>query len=284
MDFVALDFETANADLSSICQVGLVVFRNGEVAETFSSLVDPNDYFDPINSSIHGLTDASVRGAPTLVELDSEIRGRIHGNVVACHSLFDRAALLRASERYKLDPVTCHWLDTIRVVRRTWPQYARSGYGLANLTRDFDIAFQHHDASEDARATGLILVKALRESGTTLDEWLVRSQQPLPPEGGTKIVRDGAADGALFSEVVVFTGALSMPRREAADLAAKAGCAVEANVTKDTTLLIVGDQDVTRLAPGQEKSSKHVKAEALIAKGQSIRILRETDFLQLVAG
>jgi DNA polymerase-3 subunit epsilon len=80
----------------------------------------------------------------------------------------------------------------------------------------------------------------------------------------------------------VFTGALSMPRREAADLAARAGCEVDGGVTKDTTLLIVGDQDVTRLAPGESKSSKHLKAEALIAKGQPIRILRESDFLQLV--
>ncbi len=65
MDFVALDFETANADLSSICQVGLVTFRNGEPAETFSTLVDPEDYFDYINISIHGIDDIKVRGRPS---------------------------------------------------------------------------------------------------------------------------------------------------------------------------------------------------------------------------
>lgn len=74
-----------------------------------------------------------------------------------------------------------------------------------------------------------------------------------------------------------------MPRREAADVAARAGCEVDGGVTKTTTLLIVGDQDVSRLAAGQSKSSKHLKAEMLIAKGQPIRILRESDFLQLVA-
>jgi DNA polymerase-3 subunit epsilon len=81
----------------------------------------------------------------------------------------------------------------------------------------------------------------------------------------------------------VFTGALSLPRREAADLAAQAGCSVDGGVTKETTLLIVGDQDVRRLAPGQVKSSKQVKAEQLIARGQPIRILRETDFQLLIA-
>jgi DNA polymerase III subunit epsilon len=66
------------------------------------------------------------------------------------------------------------------------------------------------------------------------------------------------------------------------DLAAEAGCEVEVSVTKERTLLIVGDQDILRLAVGQIKSSKHLKAESLIAKGRPIGILRETDFMRLI--
>ena len=65
-------------------------------------------------------------------------------------------------------------------------------------------------------------------------------------------------------------------------MAADIGCQVAPNVTKNTTLLVVGDQDVQRLA-GHTKSSKHRKAEDLILKGQPIRILRESDFRELVA-
>nr|WP_271574386.1 hypothetical protein [Bradyrhizobium sp. CCBAU 11361] len=72
-----------------------------------------------------------------------------------------------------------------------------------------------------------------------------------------------------------------MPRRKAANLAARVGREVDGGVTKNTTLLIVGDQDVTRFETGQSKSSKHLKTEALIAKGPRIRILRESAFLQL---
>ena len=163
MNFVALDFETANADLSSICQVGLVSFRGGEVAETFSTLVDPDDYFDPINISIHGIDEDRVRGAPRFREIYSQLSERVSGAVVVCHTLFDRAAMRQASAKYQLADVVCEWLDTTRVVRRTWSQYARSGYGLGNLAREFGISFNHHDAAEDARATGLILLKAMRE-------------------------------------------------------------------------------------------------------------------------
>ena len=64
-------------------------------------------------------------------------------------------------------------------------------------------------------------------------------------------------------------------------MAATVGCRVEEGVTKKTTLLVVGDQDAMRLAPGQAKSSKHLKAEQLMAKGQGIRILRKSDFAAL---
>ena len=81
--------------------------------------------------------------------------------------------------------------------------------------------------------------------------------------------------------MLVFTGALTLLRSEAADLAAAVGCEVDKGVTRRTTLLVVGDQDVQRLA-GHQKSSKHRKAEQLIQAGQSIRIMRETDFRELV--
>ena len=77
---------------------------------------------------------------------------------------------------------------------------------------------------------------------------------------------------------MVFTGALEIPRREAADLAAAVGCDVAQGVTKNTTLLIVGDMDVKRLA-GHEKSSKHRKAELLIANGYPIRSFGRLTFV-----
>ena len=79
----------------------------------------------------------------------------------------------------------------------------------------------------------------------------------------------------------MFTGALELPRSEAATLAASVGCQVSDSVTKKTTILVVGDMDVSKLA-GHEKSSKHRKAEALAAEGHPIRIIRESDFKTLV--
>ena len=124
----------------------------------------------------------------------------------------------------------------------------------------------------------------MRESQLDLDAWTRRANQPIDPEkssSGAAIRRDGNPEGDLYGEVIVFTGALEIPRAEAADLAAIVGCQVASGVTKKTTILVVGDQDVARLA-GHEKSSKHRKAEELAAEGHRIRIVRETDFRALV--
>jgi DNA polymerase-3 subunit epsilon len=92
---------------------------------------------------------------------------------------------------------------------------------------------------------------------------------------------NGNPEGNLYGENVVFTGKLTIPRALAAQMAADAGCKVEDSVCENTSLLVVGDQDIRRLA-GYEKSSKRRKAERLIAQGLPIRILGESDFRCLV--
>jgi len=62
--FVAIDVETANADRSSICQIGAVRVENGIVTDTFATLVDPETCFDPWNTQIHGITADMVQGQP----------------------------------------------------------------------------------------------------------------------------------------------------------------------------------------------------------------------------
>lgn len=282
MIFAAIDVETANADLSSICQVGVAFFEDGVHTRSWSSLVDPEEEFDGFNISIHGIDGDMVKGAPKWPVVASELRALLAGNTVACHTPFDRAATSLACQKYRLEQFACRWLDTARVVRRAWPEkFSSTGYGLRNVSKFLEIDFKHHDALEDARAAGEILCRASTHTGLTIDEWCMRVQRPIDPSSAQPIIRDGNAEGPLFGNVAVFTGSLAIPRREAADLAAKAGCDVGVSITKKTTLLIVGDQDISKLN-GKSKSSKHIKAEEMISQGAQIRILRESDFQSIV--
>jgi DNA polymerase III epsilon subunit-like protein len=121
MDFVAIDVETANADLSSICQVGIAIFRDGAYADSWSSLVDPGEEFDSINVAIHGIDAQQVRGAPSWPHVAQTLRELVGASVVACHTPFDRAATSLACRKHGLADFDWRWIDTARVVRRAWP-------------------------------------------------------------------------------------------------------------------------------------------------------------------
>jgi DNA polymerase-3 subunit epsilon len=277
MEFIAIDVETANADMASICQIGIARFKGGALAEEWKTYVDPQDHFDRINVSIHGIDKDVVAGSPTFPMLAESLISKLSGHIIVTHNAFDRVALHRVCTKYKIPPLSCSWLDTACVARRTWTDFSRSGYGLASICASIGYNFKHHDALEDAKAAGNILIAAMTHTGLDLDAWLTRVRQPINLQRSD---REGNPDGELCGEVIVFTGALTIPRREAADIAAGMGCDVDAGVTKRTTLLVVGDQDVQHLA-GHEKSTKHRKAEQLIQAGQPIRVLRETDFREL---
>lgn len=46
-NFAAIDFETANFERSSVCSVGIVVVRNGEIVDKFYSLIKPEpEYYN----------------------------------------------------------------------------------------------------------------------------------------------------------------------------------------------------------------------------------------------
>ncbi len=61
-NFAAIDFETANSERTSVCSVGIVIVRNGEITDTFYSLIQPEpNYYTYWCTRVHGLT-VGVRG------------------------------------------------------------------------------------------------------------------------------------------------------------------------------------------------------------------------------
>ena len=280
--FNAIDVETANADRASICQIGIVHVQDGVVVDRWQTLVNPEDWFDPWNVSIHGIDEKDVRKSPTLPEVRDELRRRLRGSVLVSHTSFDRVAFERAMTRYDLEQLQVTWLDSAKIVRRAWPErYGRKGYGLKNVATDLDISFEHHNALEDARAAAAIVLSACVAAEMDIEGWLQRVNRPIFPSSSESAGREGNAQGPLFGESLVFTGALAIARREASDMAAVAGCHVARNVSKKTTILVVGTQDKSKLK-GYEKSTKHRKVETLIKNGVEIQILSESDFAELI--
>ena len=72
-NFIAIDFETANNDRHSACQVGLVAFKKDQIVDERKFEIRPtSDYF--LHTRIHGITWSSVRNEATFGELISMTR------------------------------------------------------------------------------------------------------------------------------------------------------------------------------------------------------------------
>lgn len=171
MRFLSLDVETANYDSSTICQIGIGMFVNGELTDTWESLIDPQDFFHWSNVRVHGITEDMVQGAPAFYEVYLVLRKLLSDNIVVHHTPFDFHAFKKAYARFNLDPLSIRWLDSSRIVRHTWSQFSKGGYNLANVANHLGIEFRHHDALEDSVAAGKIVVEACRMTDRKIEDW-----------------------------------------------------------------------------------------------------------------
>ena len=283
--FVAIDVETANPRRTSICQIGIARFEDGELVEEWSTFVDPEEAFSESHSSMHGIDAVTVNGQPTFPQIFEKLSFYLSGSITVSYTSFDKIALERTALKYGLSPVRTKWLDSAAVVRRTWTDLAWRGYGLQAVCARIGYDFAHHHALEDAKAAGFVLLACLEKSNTPLTTWLEKVDVPIntgKPIKTTSVKRNGNPAGPLHGQVIVFTGELGMPKEDAADMAASLGCDVKSSVTRKTTILVIGTFDLTQLA-GKSKSSKCCRAEQLNSEGQHIKIVQASEFQDFVA-
>jgi DNA polymerase-3 subunit epsilon len=106
MRFFSVDVETANEELSSICQIGIAEFGEGGLVDTFVSYINPEADFSSMNELVHGITYDMVAGAPKMAEIFPVVGKLLAGKIVAHHMPFDRTALGRAADALGVPPVS----------------------------------------------------------------------------------------------------------------------------------------------------------------------------------
>ncbi len=171
MDFVALDFETANYQRGSVCEVGIAVVRSGEVVETVSRLVRPrHNWFHPMNIHIHGIDARRVEKEPEFDTVWQDIRAYFENSCVVAHNAsFDVSVLRHALTQYALPFPVFRYTCSLLAARCAWQ--GLPSYGLSALSEKFDIQLDHHRAASDALACARILLEAARTHGVaTLEE------------------------------------------------------------------------------------------------------------------
>ena len=151
-DFAAIDFETANEEPSSVCSVGVVIVREGEIVDSFYSLIHPEpEYYQWFCQRVHGLGPEDTDDAPVFPDVWDNIAPLIEGlPLVAHNSRFDEGCLKAVFRVYQMDYPDYEFHDTLAASRRHFgcrlPNHqlqtvaAACGYDLVN----------HHHALADA--------------------------------------------------------------------------------------------------------------------------------------
>lgn len=160
-DFAAIDFETANKELTSVCSVGIVIVRGGEIVDRFYSLVQPEpNYYNWFCTRVHGIKRKDTDNAEVFPKVWAKVAPLIEGLPLVAHNkMFDENCLKAVFKVYQMDYPDYEFHCTLVQSRKVWPEgkhtldviAERCGYVLEN----------HHHALADAEACAVIALQIL---------------------------------------------------------------------------------------------------------------------------
>lgn len=312
LNYVALDFETANEYRASACALGMLKVKNGNIKDTFYSLIDPETYFDPYNTYIHGITENDVAGAPTYLEIAKIMQHFIEDLPIVAHfAPFDTGVIRDSNQRYdvhfQFDYFDSYYLS------RSLIQPKMISYKLDEVARFFGYqAFRHHHALEDCRACSFIIDGLAKKQNVSTVEDLIHiggynqfghvnfdgtwnGFRKREYSKGTNFrellasldfdkASDADKNGDFFGKKVVFTGKLlSMERKKAMQCVVNGGGMPQPRITNETNILVIGRENLNVVGK-DGKSAKIKKAEKLLSEGHDIQIIAEDDFIKMANG
>lgn len=152
-NFVSFDFETANNSRLSACQIGLVVYEEGQEVSHFVSFIKP---MVPgfIHTGIHGIGPNHVQDAPDFRAVYNKI-GRLLWELpwVAHNMPFDFGVLKASLAACHISLPESGRLCTVQASRQA---LVLPNYRLSTVADYFRLPLNHHEALSDARACGNI--------------------------------------------------------------------------------------------------------------------------------
>ncbi|MDR0885673.1 MAG: 3'-5' exonuclease [Clostridiales Family XIII bacterium] len=154
LNFIAIDFETANNFRASACQVGLVKVMNSEIVDTFSSLICPPEEYQKLNYwnwKVHGIDAEDYLSAKSWLEIYEEhLADWLFGfDIMVAHNApFDKGVWNALNDYYAINHKT-QWHCTVKGVRRHLPNLPN--HKLPTVAAHLGIEqLHHHDATDDA--------------------------------------------------------------------------------------------------------------------------------------
>ena len=156
-DFVAIDFEAANAAFTSACSMGLVIVHNDEIVERYYGLMKPvPNHYDWYNIKVHGIKKSDTEKAPTFPYLWNQVVDKVVGLPFVAHGmLFDQHVLRALHELYKIPYPGYKFYCTHEGSKKYLPDL--ENHKLQTVAKHFGYEQkQHHNALDDAEACAVI--------------------------------------------------------------------------------------------------------------------------------
>lgn len=160
MNFIAMDFETANYSPESACSLALVMVQQDKIVGEYYQLINPKMPFYSRNIQIHGIREEDVKDAPTFPEMWAEIAHlyQEHHLIAAHNAPFDNGVLRTCLKKYELTVPKYLSIDTVKTSKKLFPTW--DNHRLDTCCKNLNITLlHHHDALEDSRACAEILLK-----------------------------------------------------------------------------------------------------------------------------
>ena len=156
-DFAAIDFETANNERTSVCSVGVVIVRDGEIVDSFYSLIQPEpNYYNYWCTQLHGTTRHDTESAPAFPEVWKQIEPLIDGLPLVAHNkAFDESCLKAVFRCYQMDYPDYEFHCTCQAARRAFPNAENHQLHTISMLCGFRLE-NHHHALADAEACAWI--------------------------------------------------------------------------------------------------------------------------------
>jgi DNA polymerase-3 subunit epsilon len=273
-DFIALDVETANERMTSICQIGLSIVENGETVKQVGVYINPQDYFK--NTPIHGIDATMVKNSPTFPEALVELRPYLSGRRVVHHTHFDRVALQQTADFYHVDLPEMYLFDSARIARACIPRYHDKGYGLKDLCKDYRICQERiHDALDDSRVLAQALLAIFAESNASFQSW----ESPIVTNRVNNNTHQG--EGLLHGVEISIARKLKRSIEELSQLISdNAGTYVETPTSNTTFVLLPKNRSVDKVSVDPNKKEKSTLE--LINTSAQTTFLNENNFYDYV--
>ena len=166
INFIAIDFETATAQRTSICEAGICVVKDGKVVETKSWLVRPEgNMYSSWNIRIHGIHPEDTQSSPSFSEVWSEIMSYLADCpiLVAHNAAFDISCIRHSLEYYGLKHPNITYYCSLRAARHLYDFGCNK---LDYLCDQFEIPYgTHHRAGDDAKMCARLFLREIKDAG-----------------------------------------------------------------------------------------------------------------------